>query len=273
MELIESNRMEPVGSVRLKPIALPVEHGGWGLLAEPIALGLLVAPSATGALLCAAAVGAFLTRQPLKVVLVDWVRGRSSQRTFHARRFVLLYSTIALLSFAAAIVLAPRPFLLPLFLATPAVLIQLIYDTTGRSRSLIPELAGAAGIASVVAAMALVDGFSSSIAFVLWALVVARGIPTILYLRARLRKLHRKEAKPWAAITAHVIAVVAGIALVKFDHAPLLAVGALIMLLVRAVAGLLSSDMNVRAKTLGIREFIFGAVFVLAVFAGYKLGW
>jgi hypothetical protein len=273
MELVESNRMETVGSVRLKPIALPVEHGGWGLLAEPIALGLLVAPSTTGALLCAAAVGAFLTRQPLKVVLVDWMRGRRSQRTFHARRFVLLYSSVALLSFAAAILLAPRPFLLPLFLATPAALIQLIYDATGRSRSLLPELAGAAGIASVVAAMALVDGFPSSVAFVLWALVVARGIPTILYLRARLRKLHRKDAKPLAAITAHVIAVAAGIALVKFDHAPLLAVVALIILLVRAVAGLLSSDMNVRAKTLGIREFIFGALFVLAVFAGYQLGW
>ena len=34
--------------VRLKTIVLPAEHGGWGLLFEPIALGLLVAPSIAG---------------------------------------------------------------------------------------------------------------------------------------------------------------------------------------------------------------------------------
>ena len=31
--------------VRVKTVALPNEHGGWGLLLEPVALGLLVVPS------------------------------------------------------------------------------------------------------------------------------------------------------------------------------------------------------------------------------------
>jgi hypothetical protein len=53
--------------VRLRPIALPTEHGGWSLLAAPILLGLRLAPSAADAWLSLAALGAFLTRQPLEL--------------------------------------------------------------------------------------------------------------------------------------------------------------------------------------------------------------
>ena len=39
----------------LRAVAVPSEHGGWGLTAEPVLLGLIVAPSAAGACLGAAA--------------------------------------------------------------------------------------------------------------------------------------------------------------------------------------------------------------------------
>jgi YwiC-like protein len=54
-----------------RAMAIPDEHGGWGLTAEPVLLGLLVAPSWAGAALAVAAFVAFLVRTPLKVVLVD----------------------------------------------------------------------------------------------------------------------------------------------------------------------------------------------------------
>ncbi len=46
----------------IRPIALPVEHGGWGLLFEPIVLGLLLAPSPAGLFISLGATGAFLAR-------------------------------------------------------------------------------------------------------------------------------------------------------------------------------------------------------------------
>ncbi len=55
--------------IRLRPIALPAEHGGWGLLFEPIVLGLLLAPSLAGLLLSVAATGAFLARHPFKLAI------------------------------------------------------------------------------------------------------------------------------------------------------------------------------------------------------------
>ncbi len=79
------------GSVRLRPIALPVEHGGWGFLGAPIVLGLWVAPSVAGFWLSLAALGVFLTRQPLKLALGDRQRGKRYPRTVWAERFVVLY--------------------------------------------------------------------------------------------------------------------------------------------------------------------------------------
>src|ERR1044072_2044638 len=39
---------------KLRPLALPTEHGGWGFLLEPLVLAMIVAPSWIGALICAA---------------------------------------------------------------------------------------------------------------------------------------------------------------------------------------------------------------------------
>ncbi len=75
-----ANAVGRVARVRLRSVALPVEHGGWGLLLEPIALGLLVAPSLAGFCLSVAAAGAFLARHPLKLVMADRQRRRRLPR-------------------------------------------------------------------------------------------------------------------------------------------------------------------------------------------------
>ena len=59
-----------------RAVAVPPEHGGWGLTLEPVVLGLLARPGLPGLALGAAAFVAFLARTPLKVVLVDRRRGR-----------------------------------------------------------------------------------------------------------------------------------------------------------------------------------------------------
>ena len=69
----------------LRSVALPTEHGGWGLTLESVVLGLAVRWSAPGAVLAVAAFLAFLARTPLKVVLVDLRRHRVLPRTRPAR--------------------------------------------------------------------------------------------------------------------------------------------------------------------------------------------
>ncbi len=67
--------------VRLKAVALPIEHGSWGFLFEPLLAGLLVAPSFASIWIALLVIGAFLTRQPLKVYLTDLQAKRNLPQT------------------------------------------------------------------------------------------------------------------------------------------------------------------------------------------------
>jgi hypothetical protein len=264
----------PATGVRLKTIALPTEHGGWGLSLEPILLGLLIAPTPSGAFLAVATMGAFLARHPFKIVAGDRRRGRRFPRTPVAERFVLLYGAIAAAGLFAAIKTAHAyDFLLPLALAAPLAAIQLAYDALGKSRSLLPELAGATGLASVATAIALAGGWTVAPAYGLWVVLAARVIPTILYVRARLTRLHGQTAKSAPIHLSHAMAAASVALLAWAGVVPALAAVALLLLVGRALYGLSGRDEEATAKRLGLRELGFGAATVLAVWVGHLTGW
>jgi YwiC-like protein len=264
---------ELTGSVRLRPVALPVEHGGWGLLLEPIVLGLLLAPSLSGVFLSIAAVGAFLARHPLKLTVGDWRRKRRTARTVMAERFAVLYACAAALAFAAALKSANSSFMLPLVIAAPIAALQLVCDSMGRSRALVAELAGSLATGAVATAIAISGGWPRALAFALWVILAARSAPTILYLRARLRLLHQRSASPGVAIVAHLAAILMVTLLARAQIVPWLAVAAVVLLLVRAIIGFVGTGKQVTARKLGLRELEFGAITVLAVVIGYRIGW
>ena len=260
--------------VRVRSVALPVEHGGWGISLEPVALGLLVAPSLPGVFLAIATMGAFLARHPLKLVLADRRRGRTFPRTVVAGRFALLYGIVAAAALLGALLTAADlRFLLPLAAASPFAIVQLAYDAKGRSRALFPELAGSLAMAAVASGIALAGGLAPAVAFALWALLAARVAPTILYVRARLTVLHGGTPSVAPVVFAHVLALALALLLLWLGIAPLLAALALAMLLLRAALGLYGRGRAATAKQVGIRELCFGVMTVLAVGAGYLLGW
>lgn len=124
----------------VKAVALPAEHGGWGLTAEPVLLGLLVAPSWAGLALGAAAMTAFVARTPIKVGLGDLRRGRRLDRTGVA--LIIGVAELVLLAALAttAVLLSDQPFWTPLLVAAVAAVA-------------VPELlGGAAAIIAVVLA-------------------------------------------------------------------------------------------------------------------------
>jgi len=260
------------GRVRLRAVALPVEHGGWSLTLEPVALGLLVAPSPAGFLLAAAAAGAFLARHPFKIVAADRRRGRRFPRTAVAERFLLLYSGVAFASALAAAATADSYlFLLPLLAALPLASVQLAFDAAGRSRTLIPELLGSVGLAAVSASIALAGGWPLTASFGLWAVLAGRAAPSILYVRARLGLLHGQTPSALPAVGAHVAALAFVAQLAWAGVAPPIAAAALLLLLLRAVAGLYAAGAKGSAKQVGVREIFYGAITVAAVAAGYLL--
>lgn len=259
------------GRVRLRTVALPVEHGGWSLTLEPVALGLLVAPSPAGLFLGAATLGAFLARHPFKIVAADRRRGRRFPRTAAAEACLLLYGGAALASALGAVAIAPGyAFILPLLAALPLASLQLAYDAAGRSRALLPELAGSVGLAAVSASIALADGWPPYAALGLWAVAAGRAVPSILYVRARLRRLHGETAAALPSLVAHAAALALLTLFAWAGAVPPLAAAALFVLLARAAVGLSASGGG-SAKRIGISEIGYGAMTVIAAAAGHLL--
>ena len=85
-----------------RQVAVPSEHGGWSLTAEPVVLGLVVAWSWPGLALGLAAMLAFVARTPVKFVLVDRWRHRWLDRSRLALASRLWSWLIGLLAALAA---------------------------------------------------------------------------------------------------------------------------------------------------------------------------
>lgn len=258
--------------VSLRKVALPVEHGAWAFWLEPALLGLLLAPSSAGVLLVVAALAALLLQTPLSLALADARRGRRYPRTVVAWRVAAVYGAVLGVSGTLALVAAGSlVLLLPALLATPLVALQLTYDARHQGRALVPELAGAVAMGSLAACVALAGGWGFGSALVLWGLLAARAIPSIVYVRTRLRLERGQAVGPAATWASHVVALalVSGGALIGW--VPALALVGFGVLAVRAVLGVSSRRVSVPARVIGFRELAFGLLVVTLVASGFAL--
>jgi len=270
--MLSSAAMSNAPPVRLRTIAFPTEHGGWGFLAEPILLGLALAPSWAGLAIALATVAAFLVRHPSKLYWRNRHRLGLSARFRLARLFGLLYAGLAAGGFAVALALEGWEPLVPYLVLSPLLAMYGAFDANNQARRLVPELVAPMGLAAAAPAIALAGGWDWAGACTLWLLLQARSVPSILYVRARLRLERGNEIDRRPSLVSHLAAVAIGVALWKTDLAPLLAAAALAVLLARSVRGLSSHRRPARAKQVGFSELGFGLGYILATVVGYGLG-
>ena len=256
---------------QIKSVALPSEHGGWGFLVEPILLGLLVAASAYGLILSAAILSAFLIHQPLKLALKDHMKGRRSPRTAWAERFVAGYGLIAIVLLGIVAVNADLRFVVPLFLALPFLLIQVWYDARNQSRALIPEVCGAMALGSTASALAVLGGWTLAAALPLWLILGSRCIPSILYVRTRLKLEQGKPIYPYSIWIAHGVAFFILTFMAAAHAIPAVVPGAFALLLVRALVGLSKYRKPRPAKQIGLLELAYGFFVVTLTAIGYAM--
>jgi hypothetical protein len=260
-----------VEPLRLKPLALPVEHGGWGMLMAPVLLGLLAAPSLEALGVGLGACFAFLARHPLKLAAADWRQARRTARTRAAERFALLYSSLAVGSLAWAAG-APSGWWWPLALALPLALAQFQDDVRHQGRRLLPELLGAVALASVVGSELRASGWSLAASFSAWAIVAAKATAAVLYVRARIRCDRGLEFGSVAVLVVHALGLATAMALATAQLLPWLAAFGFGLLLARAAHGLSRFHRPVPAKAVGFMELAWSAAFVLLTAFGYAAG-
>ena len=253
---------------RLKSVALPSSYGSWSLVSEPILLGLLAAPSWPGLLLAFVGFLSFLLNQPLKIILTDHQRGRQYARTRLALRVAFVYLLLTALCLVVLVWLVGLQPLLPLLLAVPFLIIFVVYDSRP-GRSWQAELSAPTGFSAISAGIALAAGWDLAPALALWVVMIARSVPAVLYIRARLRLAKGKQANSGPAMGAHMLALVVVALLVIPALVPPTAVLAFLLLLLRAAIGLSTYRRDFATMTLGWIETATGLVTVLIIAGGY----
>jgi hypothetical protein len=258
--------------VRLRSVALPIEHGSWGFLFEPLVAGVAIAPSKASPWIALLVIGAFLIRQPLKIFLSDWRSGRWLPQTKSAVSFLVFYAVVFGIGLTGAVSLASAESFIPFAIVLPFAVFQIYCDSQRNSRMLLAELVGAVSISSSIAVLAIADSWPYSLSFALWAIIAARLIPSIFYVRNRLNLEKGKTFSRVVPLSAHVVALVAVLLLAFYNLSPFLPVLMFGILLVRSIVGLSPYRKKVKAMKIGIGEVIYGSLTVLSLIVGYYAG-
>ena len=253
---------------RIRSVALPTEHGGWGFTLEPILLGLLVAPSASGWEISVAALGIFLARRPVKLFSADLVRRRWLPRSAMALVFSFIFGGLALAGVIGALVTTQGPFLIPVALAAPFALVALRADAHSRNHALLAELSGAIAMSSTVAAITVSSGWDLLPSLGLWLVLAARDVAAIVLVRGQVRRSKGKSADTTKIYLTQagaigVIAIASALGVV-----PWLSVVAIGLVCIVAVVSL--NRPPIPAKTIGWTQMALGLAVVLVTALGVR---
>lgn len=252
-----------------RTVAVPSEHGGWGLTLEPVLLGLLIAPSLVGVVLGLGAFVAFFVRTPLKLVVIDVRRKRWLDRSQLAMRFAIGELVVLVAVATAALWVAGWSWLVPVVIAAPLVGVEFWFDVRSRGRRLVPELCGSIGISSVVAVIVLASGHSASLAAGAWLVLSARAVGAIPFVRVQISRLRGVGGSTRSSDIAQVAAIAIGIVAVVTERQMM---AGLLGLLTFAVLQLVWVRRTPLApKVLGMRQMALGIALVVVTAVGVLL--
>lgn len=251
----------------IRSVALPSEHGGWGLTLEPCLLGLLIRPSVPGLLLGLATFTAFLWRTPAKLLVVDLRRHRMLHRTRLAAALTIVEGVLIAGLVVAAIATANPSFAwwAPLLAAVPFVAIEANYEVRSRGRRLVPELAGAVAVSAITPAIVGLGGGSARVGVAAGLLIVARAVASIPWVRDQVMALHGRSTDEARRYRAAQWALVIAVAAVTISPAAWLGavwVAAIIALQRSWQRSFATVDPPITAKVIGMRQMGLGLMVV-----------
>lgn len=249
-------------------VFLPKEHGSWSLAFEPLAFGLLVAPSSAGAALALAAVAGFFARRPFKAALAP----AFSPRRRTARETVGMLSALAVAGLFETLEVGGFAALWPLLLAVPFGALFVWFDAQNESRAAAAELAGSTTFALLPAAFATLAGWPWPTALGLSAVVLIRSVPTVLTVRACLRRSKGQPVGILALLASGILALGAALVLASQRLVPGLILVLAGLLLLRTALFLSPLRPDWSARRIGIFEAILGVLYFGAAVLAYRAG-
>jgi hypothetical protein len=244
---------------------LPIEHGGWSLVGEPILLGLMAAASVPGGALAVAALAAFLARRPLALA-----RGSGPSRQL-ARRALVICALAGATGLSVAGWIGPAEALLGLLVAVPPAGVFIILDTRKQARAGEAELAGVAAFAVVPGVMALLNHWPPGLAAALAFTALARSVPVVIMVRMLLRLRRGEAVRPAIALLVNVAFVVAAAGLSLVEQLPWAVTALAVVQMARTSWMLGPRGPAWPARRIGAVEAVIGAIHVLIVGVAWRM--
>jgi hypothetical protein len=167
---------------------------------------------------------------------------------------------------AVPLLQAPPSTWWPLVLIVPLAGIELWYDMRSRGRRLVPELAGAVGIAGIATMIVLADGGPTGVAVACWVLLSARAATSIPNVRDLVQGLHGRLRQPRLVVAGDLAAAALAAIAVAIEPAALAGAVAIVGLIV--VQRVLRLRPTPRAVVLGLTQTGMGLVVVAVTAAG-----
>jgi hypothetical protein len=248
----------------LRSVFLPKEHGSWSLLLEPLALGILVVPSVAGGALALAAVAAFFSRRPLMSAL-----NRGAKPQLSAIGAVGLLGLLSVVGLGIAAILGGMKTLWPLLLSCLLGVPFLLHDLKKDARSARAEVLGGASFAVLPAAFATLSGWRPQPALALAAVMVARTVPTLLFVRYAVRAGKGQQSSRGVPSAAAVVAFLLLVGLAAMALVPWIAALLALLLIARSIMLTAPRQRKPSARWIGTTEAALGVLYVVAAATGY----
>jgi len=254
-------------SFKYHKIALPQEHGAWGFFLEPIILSLFVAYSLNGLLIAIAAFFLFLIRQPLKNIIRH--SSISFRKLYVSQIFLLVYFLMACIAIFVPLLVLPIEIFIPFGITLAVMFVFVVYEAIVKKKNFIIELIAPIAIDFLSLTILFAAGWDLSPALAFFLLLLSRSVQSAIYVHINLQKI---KGKPINNIVLHVTNIIFSIALVLLIISkllPPLSLLAFAILVARSYNIFNHGKLNV--KGVGLKEFIYGAVFVVINIIAFNL--
>lgn len=251
--------------IRLSSIAMPAEHGAWGFTLEPLLLALLVAFSPSGLYLAVGALTAFLAHQPLRV----WLKNGPGLKQKTAMVFFLIYALPAALFLFWFILRERFISTLPLYITLALMIAYVFAEKAGQGRRLYVEIMAALSMAIISMSITLSADWTAEQATGLMLFSASRTVPSVFYVRARLRLDKNNASYVRISNIVNIMAFGLVFLLIYQQGLSWFVLLPFLVLLGRALYGVSSYRPRQTVKQIGIVEFLVGLQMVILVAVGY----
>jgi len=250
-------------------VAFPKEHGSWGFFLEPIILSLIIAYSQNGMLIAICSFLLFLAYQPVSYIIKQTPKFLLPS----AYLYLFIYLFIAGVIFLFLVLNNEKiHFLIPFLVAIIFMIVFKLMEFKNLNRNIIVELIAPISV-TLMAISVAISGGENLIFIIGFAIVLlSRSIETTFFVNNKLKLFKGYSYDKKLVDLIGIVFLLIIIVLSLYKVTPYFSILAIVLLMLRAHVGLLEGNKNEKVKIVGIKEFIYGFLFVVINAVGYSFG-